>query len=85
MDTTQIEIIQALATAKTGQSLFAKNFVSNLNNLVKTSPNYVLTSKQIEWLYRLLYKYRKQLKSLYQQHHTNPLCAKKTNQLNIFL
>ena len=38
-----------------------------------------LTESQNEWMYRLLYKYRKQLPSLYESHKNNPLCTKKLN------
>jgi hypothetical protein len=36
-----------------------------------------LTEKQNEWMFRLLYKYRKQLPNIYTNHQMNPLCTKK--------
>lgn len=38
-----------------------------------------LTEKQNEWMYRLLFKYRRQLPELYERHKTNPFCSRKLN------
>lgn len=83
MDTTQIEIFAALDGVRKLSGSFDKRFITNLASVAKANPLYELSEKQIEWTYRLLYKYRKQLKSLYQQHKNNPFCSKKINVLNM--
>lgn len=35
-----------------------------------------LTEKQQEWIYRLVYKYRKQIPICYAKHQNNPLCTR---------
>lgn len=55
---------------------FDKRFAKNLSSLVQTQPEKELTEKQIEWMYRLLYKYRKQLPRTYEKYKNNPLCSK---------
>lgn len=37
-----------------------------------------LSEKQNEWMFRLLYKYRKQLPNTYNKHKDNPLCSRLT-------
>jgi len=51
-----------------------KRFIKNLASL---KPDADLTESQIEWIFRLLYKYRAQLPQLYKQHQNNPLCSRK--------
>lgn len=36
-----------------------------------------LSDAMNEWLYRLLYKYRKQLSHIYEKYKNNPFCSKK--------
>ena len=54
-----------------------KRFGNNLNILAGT-PGKDLTEHQREWMYRLLFKYRKQLPSLYEIHKNHPHCARKS-------
>lgn len=42
-----------------------------------SKPSFKITDKQNEWIYRLLYKYRKQLPELYEKHKENEFCKKK--------
>lgn len=54
---------------------FDKRFGRQLSTLAE-SIDYELSEKQIEWMFRLLYKYRKQLPKTYSLYgHTSPFCA----------
>lgn len=70
----QLEIIIGLHTCKFLPGSWDKRFV---NDLYHKKPDPPLTDTQNEWLFRLLYKYRKQVPNLYLKYHNNPLCAKK--------
>lgn len=73
---TEIEIFEALDKVKKPFASWDKRFIENLVATAKTSPLYELTEKQKEWMYRLLYKYRKKLSKLYSQHKAHPHCTK---------
>ena len=73
----QIEICNNFAIVRFMPASFDKRFAGNLTSLAKYSPEKELTEKQNEWMFRLLYKYRKQLPKTYEKHKGNPLCSKK--------
>lgn len=54
---------------------FDKRFIKSLYSLVATKPDSPLSDSQNEWMFRLLYKYRKQLPVTYDRHKANPLCT----------
>lgn len=51
---------------------FAKSMIYN----AVQQPDQELTDSQKEWLYRLLYTYRKQMPELYNKYQNNPNCKK---------
>jgi hypothetical protein len=54
-----------------------KRFGNNLHSIAKTEPAKELTEGQNEWMFRLLYKYRKQLPKTYEKFKSNPMCSRK--------
>lgn len=73
----QIEIITNLYKKVTMlPGTWDKSFVRKLYSTDWTKEK-VLTDKQEEWIYRLLYKYRRQIPHIYEKHKTNPFCAKR--------
>lgn len=72
----QINISKGLGTVTTLSGGFDKRFMSNISAIAENTPDKEITDKQNEWMYRLLYKYRRQLPGLYEKHKTNPYCCK---------
>jgi hypothetical protein len=71
----QIEIITHLYKRVTIlPGTWDKSFIRNVYNGDFKKP---VTDLQEEWLYRLLYKYRRQIPEIYEKHKTNPFCAKR--------
>lgn len=77
MTTEQIEICKALGKVRYLPASFDKRFGNNLCSLSFTQPEKELSEKQNEWMYRLLYKYRKQLPVTYEKYKSNPLCSQR--------
>lgn len=73
----QIEISLALGNVRYLPASFDKRFGQNMSGCAKSDPGKELTEVQIEWLYRILYKYRKQLPTTYQKHKNHPHRSKK--------
>lgn len=55
---------------------FDKRFGNNVHSMALNSPEKELSESQNEWIYRLLYKYRKQLPKTYEKYKANPLCSR---------
>lgn len=55
---------------------FDKRFMRNISAQAENKPESELSEKQKEWIFRLLYKYRRQLPNLYQQFQTHPHCQR---------
>lgn len=72
----QQRICIALGTVSYLPASFDKRFGNNLCALAETQPDKELSEKQNEWMYRLLYKYRKQLPNTYARYKNHPLCAR---------
>lgn len=75
----QIEICVMLGGANYLPASFDKRFAHNLFRLATAAPHKELTEKQNEWMYRLLYKYRRQMPRTYEKYKNHPMCAIKTN------
>lgn len=74
MTSEQFEICQGLAHhVSCLPGTFDKRFMRSIEYF---KPDTELTEKQSEWVYRLLFKYRKQLPNLYSKHQNNPLCKR---------
>lgn len=50
-----------------------------IRSMFFSKPNYNLSEGQNEWIFKLLYKYRKQIPGLYNIHKNHPLCKKHEN------
>jgi hypothetical protein len=72
-------ICRALGAVNYLPGSFDKRFGNNLSQMAKENPEKELSEKQNEWMFRLLYKYRKQLPLPYHTHKDNPLCSPKIN------
>jgi len=72
----QKEICLALGKPTYLPGSFDKRFAHNLSSLAQHQPEKELTEKQNEWMFRLLYKYRKQLARTYDKYKSNPLCSR---------
>lgn len=79
MTTEQIEICVMLGGANYLPGSFDKRFAHNLFRVATAAPTKELTEKQNEWMYRLLYKYRRQMPNTYLKYQNHPFCARKTN------
>jgi hypothetical protein len=73
----QIYICVALGDVRYLPASFDKRFGLNLCAIAESTPDKELTEKQNEWMYRLLYKYRKQLPETYSRFKDNPMCSQK--------
>lgn len=73
----EIEISIALGNVRYLPGSFDKRFGMNVSSRAKRESNKELTEGQKEWLYRILYKYRKQLSVTYQKHKNHPHCSRK--------
>lgn len=71
----QLEISQALGQVKYLPASFDKRLARGISLTAKHAPEIDLTEKQNEWMYRLLYKYRRQIPSVYEKYKDNPLCS----------
>lgn len=78
----QIDICLALGRVRYLPGTFDKRLGNNLNAIASNTPEKELSEKQNEWMYRLLYKYRKQLPNTYERFKNNPLCARKEADTN---
>jgi len=73
----QLEICLNLGNVSYLPASFDKRFGRNLHSLAQTNPTKELSDSQNEWMYRLLYKYRKQLPNTYKKYKSNEFCNKK--------
>lgn len=54
-----------------------KSFTRDMAAIATRTPTKEITEKQSEWLYRLLYKYRRQVPQVYKKYADHPNCKKK--------
>jgi len=73
----QIEIGKALGGLSFLPGSWDKRMARSLECMAWMDNQIDLTEKQNEWMFRLLYKYRKQLPTLFTKHINNPYCNKK--------
>jgi hypothetical protein len=76
MTTDEISIIHALSNVTYLPGSFNKRFIRSLNGIADNKPEQEITEKQREWMYRLLYTYRRQVPIVYEKHKDHPHCAK---------
>lgn len=73
-------IAAALGTVRYLPATFDKRFGNSMAALAKHGSHKEITDFQKEWIYRLLYKYRKQLPKLYEKYKNNEFCNKKVKE-----
>lgn len=73
----QKEICIALGRANYLPGSWDKRLANTLHSLATINPEKELSESQNEWMYRLLYKYRKQLSNTYEKYKSNEFCNKK--------
>ena len=56
---------------------FPKQWSNQAGHEKATGQTYTLTDSQSEWLYRLLYKYRRQIPDVYEKYKDHPQCCQK--------
>ena len=77
MTEAEIEIAKSFDRVTFPPATWDKRFARQWCNQATSGPGYDLTEKQSEWIYRLLYKYRKQIPDVYNKYKDHPLCAPK--------
>jgi len=75
MTASEHQICRALGNVRFLPATFDKRFAGNASSWGIEKE---LSEGQKEWIYRILYKYRKQLPKLYELHKNHPHCSKKT-------
>lgn len=71
----EYDICTALGNCRFAPATWDKRFAFSVSG--KAERGGELTETQREWIYRLLYKYRKQLPRLYNIHKAHPHCQQK--------
>ena len=77
MTTAEIEISISFNRVTFLPGSWDKRYARQWANQAESNPAYELTDKQSEWIYRLLYKYRRQLPDIYEKYKDHPLCCRK--------
>lgn len=72
-----MEICIALGSVRYLPGSFDKRFAHGLYDIATNTPAKELSEKQNEWMYRLLYKYRRQLPNTYRKYKEHEYCRKK--------
>jgi len=75
----QIEIAASFMNVTFLPGSWDKRFAQSMIYKAAQSPDETLSESMNEWLYRLLYKYRKQVPRIYEKYQNNQFCNKKPN------
>jgi hypothetical protein len=70
-------IIEKLGLLRLQAGSFDKRFIHGLNAKRLSTPGQEITDGQREWIYRMVYKYRKQLSSVYGRFKNHEYCKPK--------
>jgi hypothetical protein len=70
------EVIGALDRVTYLPGSWNKKFAGAMVSLMRTSPDKALSEKQGQWIYRLLYRYRRQVPEVYERYKDHPFCNK---------
>lgn len=76
----EVEISLAFDQVEFQMASWAKRFARDMNSVARQNPKFDLTPEQSEWIFRLLYRYRKQLPALYNKYQYHPLCNYKAKE-----
>lgn len=75
----QIEIAMSFMNIVFLPGSWDKRFAQSMIYRAVNNPDENLSESMNEWLYRLLYKYRRQVKPTYEKYKDNQFCNKKPN------
>jgi len=76
MTTEQIEIAKAFVNVTFLPGSWNKRFAQTMMIKATNSPEENISEKSNEWLYRLLYTYRRQIPRTYERYKDNQFCKK---------
>lgn len=76
MTAEQIEIAMSFMHVVFLPGSWNKRFAQSMIYQARMEPPKELTDAQNEWLYRILFTYRKQVPDVYEKYRDNPLCRK---------
>jgi hypothetical protein len=71
----QISICKSLGSVIYLPGSWDKRLGMTLFYAANNTTSLELTEKQNEWMYRLLYKYRRQIPATYEKFKDNPMCS----------
>lgn len=76
MSPDEIKIARSFSRITFAPATFNKRFALNMNSLAETNPDQEITEKQREWMYRILYTFRRQVPDIYRQFENHEYCRK---------
>lgn len=71
-------ICKAIGTVRFLPGSWDKRFANNMAALAVSDPQVELSAGMKEWIYRILYKYRRQLPVVYNRFKDHPHCNQKS-------
>ena len=78
----QIEIASSFMNVVFLPGSWDKRFAQSMIYKAARRSDENISESMNEWLYRLLYKYRKQVPNVYEKYRDNPLCSRKPLGIN---
>jgi hypothetical protein len=72
----EITIAKNLGNVSVLPGGFDKRFIRQISSLAENNPEKELSEKQKEWMFRLVYKYRRQIPNTYEYCKNDPMCSK---------
>ena len=80
MKTEEIEIAKSFNSVTFLPGSFDKRLAQNMCSFALNHPDKEITERQSEWIYRLLYKYRRQVPLVYEKYKEHEYCKRLTHQ-----
>lgn len=76
MTSDEIKIALAFNSVTFLPGSFDKRLANSMSGIAQYSPDKNITERQSEWMYRLLYKYRKQIPQVYEKYKDHEHCKR---------
>jgi hypothetical protein len=73
----QIQIAKSFNRITFQPGTWNKRFAKTMAAIAENKPEYEISSGSDEWLYRLVYTFRRQIPDVYEKFKDNPNCKKK--------
>jgi hypothetical protein len=80
MTAEQIEIALSFNRVTFLPGSWNKRFAGTMEAIARNKPEYEISERGNEWLYRFVYTYRRQIPDIYDKYKDNPFCSKLKNQ-----